>query len=73
MLDIDDIRDNTDQIEENLQRRDFDVSLIDEVLELDRKWREEKQRGDELRMKRNNITDRIEEKKGLEMMRKLKN
>lgn len=63
MLDIDDVRDNADKIKENLQRRDFDVSLIDEVLELDRKWREEKQRGDELRMKRNNITERIEDEK----------
>lgn len=63
MLDIQEIRENPQLIKQNLKGRDFDVSLVDDVLDLDKDWREKKKQGDELRMHRNNVTERIEQQK----------
>jgi seryl-tRNA synthetase len=46
MLDIQEIRDNPQQIKQNLKHRDFDVSPVDDVLDLDKDWREKKKKGD---------------------------
>ncbi|AEH36370.1 serine--tRNA ligase [Halopiger xanaduensis] len=58
MLDRTYLRENPDEVREALDNRDADVDL-DEILELDERWRELKARGDELRHERNEITSKI--------------
>ncbi len=64
MLDIELIRQNPDQLIEELNKRAEDFSdLIREISKLDSKWRETKKELDALRAKRNSITKEIAEKK----------
>ena len=57
MLDINFIRNNKDKVKENLKKRQtYDISIIDKVLELDKKWRELKGDADLLRSERNKLT-----------------
>ncbi|RKD93395.1 serine--tRNA ligase [Halopiger aswanensis] len=58
MLDRTYLRENPDEVREALDNRGADVDL-DEILELDERWRELKARGDELRHERNEITSKI--------------
>ncbi|EMA41635.1 serine--tRNA ligase [Halobiforma nitratireducens] len=58
MLDRTYVRENPDEVREALDDRGADVNL-DEILDLDERWRELKARGDELRHERNEITERI--------------
>ena len=58
MLDRTYVRENPDEVREALDNRGADVDL-DEILELDERWRELKARGDELRHERNEITEQI--------------
>ena len=55
MIDINLIRTNPDKVRENIKRKfqDQKLPLVDEVLELDKKARELKGEGDDLRSKRN--------------------
>jgi seryl-tRNA synthetase len=54
MLDIKKIRENPDLIKENLKKRiDFDLSIVDKVLEVDSKWREIKSELDSLKSIKN--------------------
>jgi seryl-tRNA synthetase len=54
MLDIKKIRENPDLIKENLKKRiDFDLSIVDKVLEVDSKWREIKRELDSLKSIKN--------------------
>ena len=61
MLDIKFVRDNPDIVKENIKKKfqDHKLSLVDEVLELDKKSREVKFRGDELRSSRNSLSNQI--------------
>ncbi|PSQ64919.1 MAG: serine--tRNA ligase, partial [Halobacteriales archaeon SW_9_67_24] len=52
------LREHTDEVRQALADREADVDL-DRVLEIDTEWREHKNRGDELRHERNEISDRI--------------
>ena len=68
MIDIKFLRENPDIVKENIRKKfqDYKLILVDEVIELDRKNREAKLTGDELRMKRNTLSSEIEKlmKKG---------
>ena len=61
MIDINIIRNNRDLVKENIKKKfqDEKLPLVDEVYELDKKVREIKTSGDELRKKRNDISSEI--------------
>ena len=61
MLDIKLVRTNPELVKENIKKKfqDEKLVLVDEVLELDEKFRASKQRGDELRQQRNVVSKEI--------------
>ena len=61
MLDIKFVRENPDIVKENIKKKfqDYKLPLVDEVIELDRKSREVKFAGDELRSSRNSLSNQI--------------
>ena len=61
MLDIKLVRENPDLVKENIKKKfqEEKLALVDEVIELDKKFRESKQRADELRALRNKISKEI--------------
>ena len=61
MLDIKFVRDNKDKVKENIKKKfqDEKLPLVDEVVELDKKIRELKLKGDALRQERNTTSDEI--------------
>lgn len=61
MLDIKLVRENPDLVKENIKKKfqEEKLVLVDEVIELDKKFRESKQRADELRASRNKISKEI--------------
>ena len=61
MIDIKFLRENPDIVKENIKKKfqDYKLVLVDEVLELDKKNREATQKGDELRSKRNSLSNEI--------------
>ncbi|MFB6147989.1 MAG: aminoacyl--tRNA ligase-related protein, partial [Candidatus Nanohaloarchaea archaeon] len=63
MLDIELFREEPEKIKKSEKRRDKDPSRVDRVRELDREWREKVQELQELQEKRNEVGDRIAEKK----------
>lgn len=62
MLDRQYLREHTDEVRAALDARGADVDL-DRVLDIDDRWREAKNRGDELRHERNEVSNRIGELK----------
>lgn len=66
MLDMRLFREDPDIIKANLGKRGWteeEISLVDKVLENDRKWRKSRQEGDALKHKRNVVTKEISELK----------
>ena len=61
MLDIKFVRENPDIVKENIKKKfqDKKIGLVDDVIKLDKEIRELKVKGDELRKKRNDISDSI--------------
>ena len=61
MLDIKFVRENKEIVKENIRKKFQDEKLppVDEVIELDKKIRELKQEGDNLRQERNSVSDAI--------------
>ena len=61
MLDIKFLRENQELVKENIRKKfqDEKLPLVDEIVELDKKNRELKQQGDELRSKRNESSSQI--------------
>lgn len=61
MLDIKFVRENPDKVKENIKKKfqDRKLSLVDEVIELDKQIRELKTKGDTLRQERNTTSDLI--------------
>lgn len=61
MLDIKLVRENPELVKENIRKKfqEQKLPLVDEVLELDQKYRASKARGDELRSQRNKISKEI--------------
>ncbi len=65
MLDIRLLREETEAVRTNLGRRNDPgtIALLDEFLRLDRRWRDLKGRSDELRSRRNRVSQAINEAK----------
>ena len=65
MIDIKILRENPGLVKENIKKKfqDKKLPLVEQVLELDEKWRKQKQEGDKLRSKRNKISQEINEAK----------
>ncbi len=61
MLDIKLIRTNPDSVRENIKKKfqNEKLKLVDEVIELDRQFRDSKQKGDDLRALRNSVSKEI--------------
>lgn len=61
MLDIKFVRENPDLVKENIKKKfqDNKLELVDEVIELDKKYREFQLEGDTLRMDRNSLSKEI--------------
>ena len=61
MLDIKFLRNNPDKVKENIKKRfQFEkIELVDKVIELDKEYRDAKNRADELRGQRNSISKQI--------------
>ena len=61
MLDIKFVRENPEIVKENIKKKfqDYKLPLVDEILELDKKNREVKFHGDELRNFRKNLSNQI--------------
>ncbi|MFC4436343.1 MULTISPECIES: serine--tRNA ligase [Natrialbaceae] len=58
MIDRTYLRENPEEVRDGLENRGADVDL-DDVIDIDERWRELKARGDELRHERNQITEQI--------------
>ena len=58
MLDIKFVRENPDLVKENIKKKfqDQKLGLVDEVINLDKKYRELQLSGDTLRMERNSLS-----------------
>ena len=69
MLDINFIRENKDLVQKGVANKQFDISLVDKVLELDEKRRKLILDVEQLRAKRNKIAD---EKKPSDEGKKIK-
>ena len=61
MIDIKLVRENPELVKENIKKKfqDHKLVLVDEIIELDKKNRELKLKGDELRAARNTLSDKI--------------
>ena len=61
MIDIKFLRENPDVVKENIKNKfqDAKLPLVDEVIELDKKNREAKLNGDNLRSQRKNLSNQI--------------
>ena len=61
MIDIKLIRENKELVKENIKKKfqDHKLPLVDEVYELDKEFRDVKQKGDELRALRNSKSSEI--------------
>ncbi len=59
MLDIKKIRENPDELRKALKDRGQEAKVVDEILKLDSEWRELRSASDELRAKKNKVTQEI--------------
>ncbi len=72
MLDINLVRENPELIKKNQIRAGKDVKEVNKLLDLDKKWREKKQEVDNLRAKRNKISEEINQAKKIKDEKKAK-
>ncbi|MCF7910712.1 serine--tRNA ligase [Candidatus Pacearchaeota archaeon] len=75
MLDIKFVRENPDIVKENMKKKfREDIHIVDEVLELDKSWKEIKFNEEKLRKKRNEVSKKINElkKSGKEAKKEIK-
>lgn len=63
MLDIKLVRENPELVRENTKNRGYDVSIVDQILDLDKKWRQFKAEDDKLRGDRNKASEAINQAK----------
>ena len=61
MLDMKFLRENPEIVKENIKKKfqDHKLSMVDEVIELDKQNRALKQKGDDLRAQRNSLSKQI--------------
>lgn len=63
MLDIKFLRENPNFVKQNCKNRNYDEDLVNEVLDLDEKWRILKKQDDDLRAERNKLSKQVNEAK----------
>jgi len=63
MIDIKLVRESPEVVKKNCVNRGYDKELVDEILKIDREWRELKKEDDNLRGQRNKISQKISELK----------
>ncbi len=65
MIDINLIRENPEKVKENIEKKfqTHKLKIVDEILELDEKWRKHKKQLDDLRHERNKISEEINKAK----------
>ncbi len=63
MLDINLVRENPELVKQSMQRRNMDISVVDEVLSVDAEWREVLTEGNQLRHRKNVVAEEIKELK----------
>jgi len=63
MLDIKLIREKSEEVKRNTKNRGYDTKLVENVLDLDKKWRTMKTEDDQLRGERNKVSKEISEAK----------
>ena len=63
MLDINLIRENAELVKQSQKKRGLDAKDVDIILDLDKKWRELKQKSDNLRSERNILSNQINQAK----------
>src|SRR3972149_1725755 len=63
MIDMKLVRENPDIVRESMKKRLKDAGLVDSLLDLDKAWRTIKKEADELRSRRNEVSQRINEAK----------
>lgn len=59
MLDIKLIRESPEEVKRNNKNRGYDEKLVDQIIELDKKWRELKGEDDSLRAERNKVSQAV--------------
>lgn len=59
MLDAKFIRENEGTVRQSFKNRNYDLSVLEKFLELDRKWRALTEEGNSLRQKRNEVSEEI--------------
>ena len=69
MLDIKQFRDETDKVKSKIELRGDDSKVVDEVLELDNQRRDLIGKTEEMKARRNKVSDRIAEKNVTKKMR----
>ncbi|MFB6283208.1 MAG: serine--tRNA ligase [Halobacteria archaeon] len=63
MLSMDKFREDPGEIKESEKRRDKDPGKVDRVVEIDEEWRDARQRADDLRHEKNELSQEIGQKK----------
>ncbi len=63
MLDIKLIRENPELVKKNTQNRGYEPKIVEQIIELDKKWREYKTEDDKLRGERNKASEAINQAK----------
>jgi len=56
---LDLIRNSPDKLKDNLKRRFIDVSIVDRIVELDRKWRQKLNEINKLRHEHNKLSQEV--------------
>lgn len=68
MLDIKQFRDETDKVKSKIELRGDDSKVVDEVLELDNQRRDLIGKTEEMKARRNKVSDQIAEKNVIKKM-----
>jgi seryl-tRNA synthetase len=63
MIDIKLIRENPELVKTNTKERGYEVSIVEKIIELDKKWREYKTEDDQLRGQKNKVSENINQAK----------
>ena len=65
MIDIKLVRENPEAVRSNIRKKfqDEKIVIVDQIIEIDEKWRKEKQKGDNLRKERNKVSEEINKAK----------
>ena len=74
MLDMNQIRENLEVVKESMRRRNMDSNAVDKVITLDAQWREVLTEGNQLRHRKNILSEEIKElkRKGGDITEKIK-